>query len=110
MSEKTKALVKRLFLALHFLDLMCLTGCEYRMELAGLLRVMRWEITVPLIRVGTLQARSLFLPSLALLPRLPAWLCVPGAPHIPWESACRLVSAPGVHLTPPAVVAAASPL
>ena len=109
MSEKTKALVKRLFLALHFLDLMGLTGCEYRMELAGLLGVMCWEITVPLIRVGAPQARSLFLPSLVLLPRLPVWLCMPGALHIPWESACRLVSAPGVHLTPPAV-AAASPL
>ena len=44
---------------------MCLTGCEYRMELAGLLGVMGWEITVPLIRVGTLQAPS-------LLPRSPA--------------------------------------
>ena len=109
MSEKTKALVKRLFLDLHFLDLMGLMGCEYRMELAGLLGVMCWEITVPLIRVGAPQARSLFLPSLVLLPRLPVWLCMPGALHIPWESACRLVSAPGVHLTPPAV-AAASPL
>lgn len=62
MNEWKKALVKPLFRALHFLDLMCLMGCEYRMELAGLLGVMGWEITVPLIRVGTLQAPSLFPP------------------------------------------------
>ena len=97
-----------MFLALHFLDLMCLTGCEYRMELAGLLGVMGWEITVPLIRVGTLQAPSLLPRSPALWPRLPVWLCIPGALHIPWESACRLVSTPGTHLTRLAV-AAASP-
>lgn len=92
MNEWKKALVKPLFRALHFLDLMCLMGCEYRMELAGLLGVMGWEITVP--SSGRNPPGSFPVPS----PARPLWArpaCVVvhtwSAAHS-WESACRLVS------------------